>query len=48
MNRLYHKSRHRFSDPRGTLLKIFEKPIGRVELIQQRTPSAIDQLIQQF
>ena len=36
MIRLYHKNRHRFSDPRGTLLKIFEKPIGRVKLIQEK------------
>ena len=36
MIRLYHKNRHRFTDPRGTLLKIFEKPIGRVESIQEK------------
>ena len=36
MIRHYHKNRHRFSDPWGTSLKIFEKPIGRVKLIQEK------------
>ena len=37
MIRLYHKNRYRFLDPRGSWLKIFEKPIGCVERIQVKT-----------
>ena len=36
MIRLYNKNRHRFSDPRGTSLKIFEKPIGFVGINQEK------------
>ena len=36
MIRLYHKNRHRFSDPRGTSLEIFEKPFGCVEINQEK------------
>ena len=34
MIHLYHKNRLRFSDPRGSWLKHFEKPIGRKENVQ--------------
>ena len=34
MIHLYHKNRLRFSDPRGSWLRHFEKPIGRNEKIQ--------------
>ena len=36
MIHLYHKNRLRFSDPRGSWLKHFEKPIGRKENVHEK------------